>query len=93
MKIRRSIVNALHARHIRPGFLQGGDARFLDHGIGRNEKILVQLLNRADVFPGRNEITQAQAGHGKQFGETVEHEGAVRELEYRMFLAFINHPW
>src|SRR5262245_15431965 len=64
----------------------------LDELVGRDEEVTEQLLERADVIGGRNEIAEPPAGHRVRLREAVEDECAIRELEDRPVTSLIREP-
>ena len=75
------VVNFLHAGHILTGMFQGGNAGLLHHGVGRNKKVLMQLLHGPDKRFGCNDISETEPGHGKLLGKPIEHKGMVGKLQ------------
>src|SRR5258705_8407368 len=47
----------------------------------RNEQVLRQFVDRGDVWLGRNHPAQAPSGHAEIFGEAVDDEYIVGELQ------------
>ena len=66
-------------------FSQGGDRRVLDERIGRDEIVLLQYLQRADVLGGDDEIADPPARHGEILGKTVDDETILRKMKGRVF--------
>ena len=60
------VVNLHHALNIPGGFGKGCNTGSLHHGIGRDEKILVQFLKRANERLRCDKIAEPEPGHGKK---------------------------
>ena len=61
------IINPLHAQNIFLGLLKSSDSGDLNHGIGRNKKILLKLLYGANEVFGCDHVTESQPCHCIEF--------------------------
>ena len=89
-KLSADIIGLPHSGHICLGLGQSGDPGPLSHGVGRDKKVLMDLLERSHEGLGGNQVTQSPAGHGVELGKPVEYEGPVGKLQDRMLLPFVD---
>ena len=84
------IVGLTHSLRIRQRLAQGGDSRGLHECVGRDEEILVHLLERPDHLGRHDDEAEPPARHGERLREAVEHHRPVGKLQDGVLTPFVD---